>query len=517
MWKITLVGELSRDTSVSGMRPGPSGFAGPGDPSQPSLGPSKDYERERDQEPPVRLPPGPLPRANLSGQPRQAQPSQDTSSFASRYQSQSIPSSGGNTRFSDAYGGTTTSTRVSSGPRPTTPSRDQINRHGPAPGTPSSRSRNFSAGPSHPEIPEFPPPPRPQVPGYPDKPQTPGIPSHPSRKPPPLTQNGPSPSGLPPTNGASGLLSTTFNRTGTGRDGTIVRPAPLTLQTPIRSGFDDTPTTPTRAGIPRSFSPGFAGGSNTNRPDTSVNGATRLNDADTLPPKSLGPTPSPLAQRSQLPELTKPFQTPQTSQSQRQPQSFTPPPRTANLSPNGPPPSAFNIDELLPPPSGLISPLPSGLPSALRSAPPSALITSLPLRPADNPHSRNARISFFDPPNQTLLDRLLATDSAIVASSGAGGGDNEEEAIKATLTSVEEMLDGFEWATEDIFGKNSRGGLGLGVGSAGTGSAEQMEARLLDELMALERVRSVSGIHFVLFIWFLDRRTFTRSSSRTIG
>ena len=163
------------------------------------------------------------------------------------------------------------------------------------------------------------------------------------------------------------------------------------------------------------------------------------------------------------------------------------------LSPNGPPPSAFDMDELAPPLSGLVSPLPSGLPSALRSAPPSALVTSLPLRPADNPHSRNARISFFDPPNQTLLDRLLATDSAIVASSGAGvgGGDNEEESIRATLASVEEMLDGFEWATEDIFGKNSRGGLGLGLGSAGTGSAEQMEARLLDELMALERVRCV--------------------------
>ena len=488
MWKITLVGEMSCDTGVSGMRPGPNGFTRPGDPSQSSLGPSRGYERERDQEPPVRLPPGPLPRANLSGQPRQAQPSQDTSSFASRYQSQSIPSSGGNTRFSDAYGGTTTSTRVSSGPRPTTPSRDQINRHGPVPGTPSSRSRNFPAGPPHPDNPEFPPPPQPQGSGYPDKPQTPGIPSHPSRKPQPLAQNGSGISGLPPTNGASGLLSTTFNRTGAGRDdGTIMRPTPLTLQTPTRSGFDTTPTTPTRAGIPRSFSPGFSGGPNTNKPDTGVNGATRLNDADTPPLKSLGPIPSPLAQRPQLPESTRPSQTPQTSRFQPQPQPFTPSPRTAIISPNGPPPSAFDIDELFPPPSALLSPLPSGLPSAL--------VTSLPLRPADNPHSRNARISFFDPPNQSLLDRLLATDSAIVASSGAGGGDNEEESIRATLTSVEEMLDGFEWATEDIFGKNSRGGLGLGVGFAGTGSAEQMEARLLDELMALERVRSVLDIH----------------------
>ena len=134
----------------------------------------------------------------------------------------------------------------------------------------------------------------------------------------------------------------------------------------------------------------------------------------------------------------------------------------------------------------------------------------------DSSHSRNARVSFFDPPNQALLDRLLATDSAIVASSGAVGGDNEES-VRATLTSVEEMLDGFEWATEDIFGKNSRGGLGLGVGLAGRGSAEQIEARLLDELMALEKVLSAVKIRFMSLIWCFHRRTFTRSSSRTIG
>jgi hypothetical protein len=54
---------------------------------------------------------------------------------------------------------------------------------------------------------------------------------------------------------------------------------------------------------------------------------------------------------------------------------------------------------------------------------------------------------------------------------------------------VEEMLDGFEWATEDILGKGGRGGMGLGISLGGTGSAEQIEARLLDELMALEKVR----------------------------
>lgn len=134
----------------------------------------------------------------------------------------------------------------------------------------------------------------------------------------------------------------------------------------------------------------------------------------------------------------------------------------------------------------------------------------------DTSHSRNARISFFDPQNQALLDRLLATDSAIVASSGVVGGDNEEESVRATLTSVEEMLDGFEWATEDIFGKNSRG-LGLGAGFTGKGSAEQIEARLLDELMALEKVIFAVNIHYLSLTRCFYRRMSTRSSSRTTG
>lgn len=523
-WRITRVDELFCDIGVSGMGPSTNGFAGLHGPSQPSLGSSRNYERDRDQEPAVRLPPGPIPRTNSSNQPRQALPPQDISSNGSRFQSQSIPSSGGNMRLSDAYGGTTTSVRVSSGPRPTTPStpstpsRDQANRHGPRPPTPSSRPRGLPTGPSHLETPEFPPPSRPQGPGYPDKPQTSNISYHSSRKQTPPIQNQSSISGLPPTNGASGFLIPTFNRTSSARDdGTPLRPPPLTLQTPTRSGYDPSPTTP---GIPRSFSPGFPSGSNTNKPDTGVNGTTRLSDTETSLPKPSGPVPSPLAQRTpQLPEPTKPSQPPQISRLQPPFQPLSPLPRTPLISPNGPPPSAFNFGELGPPPSTLNSGLPSRPPSALRSAPPSALVTSLPLRPADTPHSRNARISFFDPPNQTLLDRLLATDSAIVASpgAGAGGGDNEEESVRATLTSVEEMLDGFEWATEDIFGKNSRDGLGLGVGLAGTGSAEQIEARLLDELMALEKVRSVLDIHFMLLIQFFYRQTFTRSSNRTIG
>ena len=493
MWRVIPVGELSCDIDAPGARPNTNGLAGPGNPSQSLVGPSRNYGHDRDQDPPVRLPPGPISRANLSGQPRQALPSQDTSSLGSRYQSQTIPSSGGNIRLSDAYGGTTTSTQVSSGPRPTTPSR----RHGPAPGAWKV------AGLPGPETPEFPPPFRPQAFGYPDQPQTSNSSHHSSRRLPLPVQNETTISGLPPTNGASGFLNQTFNRTSTARDdGTSLRPPPLTLQTSTRSGFDPSPVTPTRAGIPRSFPPDFTGGTNTKKPDTDVNGVTRLRDTDTLPPKLPDPTPSPLVRGApQLPEPTKPSQPPQNLRPPPQPLSL--PPRVTPLSPNGPLPSTSNPNLRGPPPSALNSGLPPAQPSALRSAPPSALVTSLPLRPADNPHSRNARISFFDPQNQTLLDRLLATDSAIVASSGAGGGDNEEESIRATLTSVEEMLDGFEWATEDIFGRNGRDGLGLGAGLAGTGSAEQIEARLLDELMALEKARSVLNAHFSLLIWFL--------------
>ncbi|KAF9785840.1 exocyst complex component sec3 subunit [Thelephora terrestris] len=257
------------------------------------------------------------------------------------------------------------------------------------------------------------------------------------------------------------------------------------------SGFDHSPTTPTWPGIQRTLSPVTPSDSNTNKPDTGVNGTTRRSDVDGLRSRSPGPIPSPLTQRApQLPEPTKPPPLLQTSQLLPPIQPLSPHPKPTPSMPNNPPPSALKLDELGPP----LSALPSGLQTALRTAPPSALVTSLPLRPADNPHSRNARISFFDPPNQVLLDRLLATDSAIVTSSGSGGGDNEEESVRATLTNVEEMLDGFEWATEDIFGMSNRGGHGLGSGLAGTGSAEQIEARLLDELMALEKANIYSFI-----------------------
>ncbi|KAG7450696.1 uncharacterized protein BT62DRAFT_927969 [Guyanagaster necrorhizus] len=92
------------------------------------------------------------------------------------------------------------------------------------------------------------------------------------------------------------------------------------------------------------------------------------------------------------------------------------------------------------------------------------------LVPADGSSSRreNTRISFFDPTNQGTIDRLIGSNAA--------GVDGEEENAQATMANVEEMIEGYEWASEDIIGRKTA-----------RGAAEMIEARLLDELMALEK------------------------------
>ncbi|KDQ63382.1 hypothetical protein JAAARDRAFT_53605 [Jaapia argillacea MUCL 33604] len=127
---------------------------------------------------------------------------------------------------------------------------------------------------------------------------------------------------------------------------------------------------------------------------------------------------------------------------------------------------------------------------------------------------QNARISFFDPVNQATLDRLLSGDMILPASptgerdreggegeGGEGGGADAEigeESAQATMTSVEEMLEGYEWASEDIIGGRSRA----------TNAADQIEARLLDELTALERANVHSFLEsddrVALVIKYLD-------------
>lgn len=80
-----------------------------------------------------------------------------------------------------------------------------------------------------------------------------------------------------------------------------------------------------------------------------------------------------------------------------------------------------------------------------------------------------ARISFYDPANQAMADRLLAGSGSL----------GEEESNEATMANIEEMLEGYEW-----------GSIGtLGTWGEPKGAADQIEARLLKELSALDAVR----------------------------
>lgn len=87
--------------------------------------------------------------------------------------------------------------------------------------------------------------------------------------------------------------------------------------------------------------------------------------------------------------------------------------------------------------------------------------------------THTSRVSFFDPGNQALLDRLIMGGQIDV--------EGEEESAQATMTSVEEMLEGYEWASDNIIGQKVL-----------KGTADLIEARLLDELMALEKANIYS-------------------------
>ncbi|KAF9527786.1 exocyst complex component Sec3-domain-containing protein [Crepidotus variabilis] len=93
--------------------------------------------------------------------------------------------------------------------------------------------------------------------------------------------------------------------------------------------------------------------------------------------------------------------------------------------------------------------------------------------PIEQSHSRReqqkARISFFDPSNQATLDRLILGSEMLEV-------DGEEENAQATLASVEEMIEGYEWASDDVIGRKMT-----------KGAVDLIEARLLNELTALEK------------------------------
>ncbi|KXN85680.1 Exocyst complex component 1 [Leucoagaricus sp. SymC.cos] len=93
----------------------------------------------------------------------------------------------------------------------------------------------------------------------------------------------------------------------------------------------------------------------------------------------------------------------------------------------------------------------------------------------------NARLSYFDPANQQRLDRLIVGGARSDADAGVNGhldgeAGDEVESAQDTLASVEEMIEGYEWATDDVIGRKMA-----------RGAADMIEARLLDELMALEK------------------------------
>lgn len=85
---------------------------------------------------------------------------------------------------------------------------------------------------------------------------------------------------------------------------------------------------------------------------------------------------------------------------------------------------------------------------------------------------QNTRVSFYDPANQGTLDRLITGER-----STQSDGEGDDENAIATMSNVEEMLEGYEWASGSIIGRQTA-----------KGAADLIEARLLDELMALDKV-----------------------------
>lgn len=101
-------------------------------------------------------------------------------------------------------------------------------------------------------------------------------------------------------------------------------------------------------------------------------------------------------------------------------------------------------------------------------------VTPAPSEIQQSRREHNTRVSFFDPANQAALDRLIASEHG-----AENDGEGEEETAQATMTSVEEMLEGYEWASDEVIGRKTA-----------RGTADLIEARLLDELMALDKVIS---------------------------
>lgn len=122
------------------------------------------------------------------------------------------------------------------------------------------------------------------------------------------------------------------------------------------------------------------------------------------------------------------------------------------------------------------APTPRPSPSPLRR--PQPLSEAIPLK-----RDPDIVVSSFDSPNQAAVDTLVSPPFSDLSPT-----QEDDYGVETTMANVEEMIDGFEWNAIQV----DMGGSSIGVKSASRkrarGAADQIEARLQDELMALEKV-----------------------------
>ncbi|KAI0830519.1 exocyst complex component Sec3-domain-containing protein [Trametes gibbosa] len=307
---------------------------------------------------------------------------------------------------------------------------------------------------------------------------------------------------------------------------------PASPRRPVANGYSESPKQNGRMSGVSSYAPSTPGARSSSRPrrprsppraespDLSRPPTTALPDRSGTPVRNRPSTPSrepmppPSALRprhARIPSNADATSRTSSSTSSQVPSIVIPPPRPS-VQPDGPASYSdrTNGNGLLgrgsldlqsrsvSPASSIIQPSPR---SALGDSAPPNLTISTSASPARTQPSRipngasaapgplrreNTRVSFFDPTNQGTLNRVLSGDAMLheeVDGEGEGSGEVEDESAQATLQSVEEMLEGYEWASDDILGRRAL-----------TGTAEQIEARLLDELMALDKANIHSFI-----------------------
>ncbi|KAJ7932567.1 exocyst complex component sec3 subunit [Mycena leptocephala] len=239
------------------------------------------------------------------------------------------------------------------------------------------------------------------------------------------------------------------------------RPPNQRAATPSQSDYDyeqrvasPPPRAPSRNGLPsRPASPALSsrGGRATPRPVPSSTSSPQAPRVRTSRRPSNAASTSP-----QIPTINPPATTSRTAPTEDRNASSDS--LTVNRQPRD---SPITPASAYPSPARVPSPLPRTV--AKRSGTVGA--------PSDGVSSRrdqNARVSFFDPGNQAALDRLIT--------SVPNEADGEEETAQAMMSNVEEMIEGYEWAIDDVIGRKSA-----------RGAADLIEARLLDELLALEK------------------------------